>query len=257
MPNPYPIGVIEGVELYKNDVVVIRHSYSPPGGDCARSVITEFSERSRRRLAFIAANTTIVFDAMITLTYPEHYPHDGAIVKKHFRAMMQALRRRAGDRLSHLWFIEFQKRGAPHYHILTKGIHVDKDTRLWLAKRWYTICDSGDPKHARAGTRLERIRKRNGAARYAVKYAYKMRQKRVPKEYRNVGRFWGHSSDVKPDPIAVVQLNEGDIVAALELAGWQWLRGDTIWYHTLYGASDALRSYLNCDMLTLSVSKSN
>lgn len=65
---------------------------------------------------------------------------------------------------------------------------------------WYGIVKSGDIRHKRAGTNLERARSTDGAKHYAVKYAMKMRQKRVPKLYRNVGRFWGHSRRVKPKP---------------------------------------------------------
>lgn len=256
-PNPYPLGPVVGVELYKNDAVVVRKGFAGRRVDWTRGDVQVFSKRSRERLAFIAANTGVTFDAMITLTYPNEYPSDGTLVKKQFKAMLQALRRRARGELSHLWFIEFQERGAPHYHILAKGIRVDKDTKLWLSRRWYEIVDSGDTKHLSAGTRLERIRKRNGAARYAVKYCYKMRQKRVPEQYQSVGRFWGHSKDVTPQAIASADCTADDILAGLELGQWPWLRGETIWYSVLYGTSKMLTKYLFYDTLALSVSDSD
>lgn len=43
----------------------------------------------------------------------------------------------------------------------------------------------------------EQIREPDGAARYALKYALKTRQKTVPSQYRDVGRFWGCSRSVR------------------------------------------------------------
>jgi hypothetical protein len=122
--------------------------------------------------------------------------------------------------------------------------------KAWVSETWYRICESGDERHLKAGTRLERIRKPGGARRYTVKYAFKMEQKRVPVEYRNVGRFWGHSRGVKPEPRADIECNEDDVVAGLEIGGWRWLRGDTIWYRVLYGASNALTKHFGCDTLS-------
>lgn len=255
--NPYPIGKVTGVEIYRNDVVVKREGSGVPPTKAERGCIAVFSKKSRERLAFIAANTSIEFTAMITLTYPADYPSDGELVKSHFHAMMVALRRRAKGALSHLWFIEFQRRGAPHFHILTRGIATDEETRRWLSQRWYTIVGSNDTKHLRAGTRLERIRVQNGAARYAVKYCYKMKQKVVPRDYRNVGRFWGHSKDVKPEPIAEADCTADDVLAALELHGWPYLNGDVLWYTVLYGTSQILTDYLFGDILVLNTSASH
>jgi len=255
--NPYPVGKVTGVEIYQNDVVVKREGSGVPPTKSERGEIKVFSKKSRERLAFIAANTSIRFTAMITLTYPSEYPSDGALVKSHFHAMLVALRRRAKGELSHLWFIEFQKRGAPHFHILARGITVDNDTRRWLSKRWYTIVGSNDTKHLWAGTRLERLRSKDGAAHYAVKYAYKMKQKIVPRDYRNIGRFWGHSKDVKPEPIARADCTADDVLAALELYGWPYLKGDVLWYKVLYGTSQILTNYLFRDILVPNTSNSH
>jgi len=252
--NPYPIGEIVGIEVYRNDVIVKREGGVGGPGQETRGNVTMFSQKSRQRLAFIAANTDVVFTTMLTLTYPGEYPHDGRQVKKHFRAMLQALRRR-GCEVSYLWFIEFQRRGAPHYHVLLTGIPATDENRQWVSKRWYEIVDSGDERHLRAGTRLERVREKEGARKYAVKYAYKMRQKRVPEKYRNVGRFWGHSRDVKPSPRSSIECNHDDVVAGLEMGGWEWLRGATIWYKVLYGAADVLTRHFVCDTLSPSESE--
>jgi hypothetical protein len=57
---------------------------------------------------------------------------------------------------------------------------------------------------------LELIRSENGARNYVAKYASKERQKKVPDEYRSVGRFWGASRQVKPDGV-VCDITEDDV----------------------------------------------
>jgi hypothetical protein len=84
--------------------------------------------------------------------------------------------------------LEFQQRGAPHFHIF-----VTHPTELkWVSQKWYDIVNSEDPRHLRAGTKCERLRGGKAATiSYASKYACKMAQKDVPEGYENVGRFWG------------------------------------------------------------------
>lgn len=219
-----------------------------------RSEITLFSWRSRKRLAFVASNTDIVFTSMLTLTYPRQFPNDGDDVKRNLKAFREALRRKHPG-VSLLWFLEFQRRGAPHIHILIRGVRVYKAMQQWVSKTWYRICGTGDTRHLRAGTRLERIRKPNGARNYAVKYAHKMKQKVVPPGYRNVGRFWGHSRDVRPVMRCETECTNDDLVGALQSGGWHWQKGETIRYHTLYGASEALTETVFRAMLVLSTSR--
>jgi hypothetical protein len=89
---------------------------------------------------------------------------------------------------SAFWFLEFQARGAPHFHIFCTW----SPNKEWVAKTWYFIVGSEDDRHLRAGTRVEFIRSgRAGTISYASKYAAKQEQKDVPSDYENVGRFWG------------------------------------------------------------------
>lgn len=187
---------IEGVEVYNNDVVVIRTRRATEHQPGERCEIEEFSDRSRKRLAFVASNTSVQFQSMVTLTYPNEWDRNGIEVKRHLSLFLKRWRRRHED--SYLWFLEFQYRGAPHYHYLTTVESRQIDKRK-VSRDWYEIVNSGDDRHLLAGTRVERLRK--AGAWYALKYAGKMAQKRVPENYRNVGRFYGYSRDVKPLPI--------------------------------------------------------
>lgn len=243
----YSIGKIVGVDVYKTDAVVRREGW--PNGACPgiRRQITEFSEASRRRLAFVAQNTSVRFRQMITLTYPKDYPSDGKTVKRHLNRFLTWLRRDTGG-CSYLWFLEFQKRGAPHIHIVFDTAYSRRNAdgygqfRIRVSTTWYRIVGSGDSKHLAAGTRTERIRKPDGAARYATKYAFKMRQKTVPEGYRNVGRFWGASRDVKPEPERFVRATEDDIRGAIEQ--WEYAPSDDRpIYRVLYNQGDRFRGH--------------
>lgn len=187
--------------LYSNDVVINfdgGNSIPPLPGE--KQPMTEFTKKSRAKLAFVASNTAVRFYSMMTLTYPDKWPNDGKEVKKNLRAMLSRLRRLDSD-INYLWFLEFQKRGAPHIHLLltTKST---KERKRWLSQAWHDIVnDEEHEKHLAAGTNWTQMRKVDGGRRYAVKYAGKMRQKEVPALYQNVGRFWGHSKAVKPEPM--------------------------------------------------------
>ena len=252
-PKPYPVLPVVGVQLYRQDAVVVRRGVSREGVFPIRGDVSVFSWRSRKRLAFVASNTDIMFTSMVTLTYPRQFPNDGDDVKRNLKAFREALRRKVPG-VSMLWFLEFQRRGAPHVHIMLRGVRVYKAMQHWVSETWYRICGTGDLRHLAAGTRLERVRNPNGARNYCVKYCSKMRQKVVPPNYRNVGRFWGHSRDVRPIMRCETTCTNDDLVGALESTGWEYLKGETIRYHTLYGAASKLTNWLNRDTLVLSTS---
>lgn len=217
-------GQIVGMEVYKNDVVIKRQGLNKSPNIPVRGKVTEFSDASRKRLAFVASNTGVSLRTMVTLTYPAEYPSDGKTVKGHLRAFLTWLQGRTGG-CEYLWFLEFQERGAPHFHILTDWpLPSDRNNRvLWYAaigQKWFEIVASKDFKHRMAGTRTEALRSPEGGARYAVKYAQKMRQKKVPEEYRDVGRFWGHTKAVKPQPQKAFRCTEDDVRGMLE--GWKY-----------------------------------
>lgn len=248
--NPY-LGKVVSVVVYRNDVVVVREGHAPPAGDIERGEIVEFSRKSRMRLAFIASNTPVDFRTMITLTYPKEYPSDGKQVKVHLRHFLNWIRKDRGV-CEYLWCLEFQRRGAPHIHLmydfhLGRSNDVRKGFRFRCSSEWYRIVESDDPKHLAAGTRAELLRKRDGAARYAVKYAHKMKQKVVPPGYRNVGRFWGCSAGVKPIPQQELECTEDDVRGVLE--GWEYAPDEQrTLYRVLYNQGDRFRRYCHNEL---------
>lgn len=158
-----------------------------------RSAITRFSKGAANRMGRYLRECDADYKYMHTLTYPSEYPSDGKLVKYQLRRYLQTITRlaeRNGRKAecSFFWFIEFQARGAPHFHIFTTEF-VDYK---YCAKLWYEIVQSGDIRHLKAGIRVESIKKgRKGLICYAKKYARKQEQKEVPVLYQNVGKFWG------------------------------------------------------------------
>jgi len=88
--------------------------------------------------------------------------------------------------------LEFQGRGAPHYHLIASEA-VPKEE---LSERWYKIVGSGDEKHLRAGTQIGRIQSKGHLYEYLSGYIKKLDQKTPPVGFENVGRFWGASRNL-------------------------------------------------------------
>jgi hypothetical protein len=214
---------IVAVAVYRSDIVTLRRGQGKSGPGGRRKEITMLSDESLRRLAFVANNTNIDLRSMITLTYPYEYPTCGKTCKNHLERLLKGLKRLCGQDLAYLWFLEFQKRGAPHFHILLQVALMDEDRdawRSWLSYRWYKIVKSGDDKHLLAGTRWENVRQADGLRHYVVKYAAKTYQKQVPEGFQEVGRFWGNSKNLTVMPVLLQVVDE---VAIREtLADWPY-----------------------------------
>ena len=163
-----------------------------------RGSITEFSPSSRAGMRHYLRACNAEYQNMVTLTYPSEWPIDGQKVKIDLASFFKRCKRfwddagHAGINPSAFWFLEFQKRGAPHFHIFTTHFIPHDLVSRW----WYEIVGSNDPKHLKAGTRCEKLRHgKGGLCAYASKYANKNEQKLVPIEYTGVGRFWGVFGD--------------------------------------------------------------
>lgn len=166
--------------------------------------------------------------AMVTLTYPRQWEKlapDGKTVKKHLIAFFKRYERAWGEPWCGVWKLEFQRRGAPHFHLLqivphgTAGDKRNKSSRgrrllgeglpfrSWLSLIWADIVGStGDDRknHELSGTAVDfaegaKARNPKAAAAYFSKhgaYASKEYQNEVPelwiKNGSSVGRFWGY-----------------------------------------------------------------
>jgi hypothetical protein len=236
-----------GARLYRGGIAVLRLNLSPWEGSKQkpeRGKVTRLTRKSLINLAFLATTNASTFRTLITLTYGVNFPTKGATVKKHLNRVLTRLRQVYGD-LDYLWFLEFQGRGAPHVHVLASLRPPDDGERHWLADLWARISNDGHNwpyssvrfyrgkirRHHSLTTMgavryehckpevWEEIRAKNGAARYVIKYATKPRQKKIPLNYQDVGRWWGASRSVTLGDYEVVTGSEGQIREYLTLRG--------------------------------------
>lgn len=171
-----------------------------------RAEVTGFSDSSRRRFLFTVRNGHPHPSYFGHLTYPAEYPGSGRVCSDHRRKFLQWLSRRGW---SGAWVREWQDRGAAHWHLLCTCLRPLSPRQLKGEKgawslQWFKVVGSGDEKHLRAGTRLERIRRDRGALSYAAKYIEKDGQKIPPLGWSGVGRYWGTFGEFRCKPVYVV-----------------------------------------------------
>lgn len=178
------------VRIYK-DGSLIEVSKNRLPKDCEnesfkRGEITGFSRKSRMRL-LKKMSTLQKTDRplFITLTYPSEFPNDKEIYKADLAKFLKRLVYRFPATCG-VWRLEFQNRGAPHYHLLVWGLPYHHRILFWISKIWYEVVGSGDKKHLDAGTQVQKIRSWRGVMSYASKYMAKTG------DYgQNIGRVWG------------------------------------------------------------------
>ena len=179
-----------------------------------RGDIVEFSAKSRYRM--LKKMNRLNPDKLetvysMTLTYPKRFPTDGVTHKTDLDVFIKRLKRKFGNEVQYLWKLEFQKRGAPHYHIIVRlpKVYKHEYIRAWLSIAWYNVVqrywDEKQENHLNAGTEIQKIENIRSASYYLCKYLNKELEN-VPE---NQGRFWGCSR------------NWGDLVCEASITGKQ------------------------------------
>lgn len=134
-----------------------------------RGRVNKFSRASRLRL--LRLFSTLGVDhapragaSFLTLTYPSEFPSP-AVAKNHLRAFLERIRRHF-PAASAVWRLEFQRRGAPHFHLVVFGLpFIPKRA---IQRVWGSIIG-----YAKVFTRIELIRDRRKLMGYASKYLAK------------------------------------------------------------------------------------
>ena len=169
-----------------------------------RGAVTAFSRKSRKRLlelcarldlAQIVRGMPVIF---ITLTYAAQFPSTEQS-KQHLRAFLERIRRFAPD-ASGIWRIEYQERGAPHYHLILFNLPFlpkRELTAMWGEIVGLQFWDFSKELPRPPMTRIEAIRSPRKAMAYVSKYVAKSDGDSgsdsgfndVP--YLHAGRWWG------------------------------------------------------------------
>lgn len=211
-----PLGLVPGaisshgsssVRVYPAGMVVPGRCGDPPRNLKVpiRGDVYGFSARSHRRATETLCRIPwrLYYFEFVTLTYHDGAGEDPDAWHADLNAWEHALARDwAGFLLGGMWFLEFQKRMAPHFHIVL-AFKREPDLnqfRRWNDRVWNRIAEPGDRAHLAAAchvTPLE-IRQEGGVRRlvsYLVSYLGKGKQKRrIDRETGEIlptGRMWG------------------------------------------------------------------
>lgn len=169
-----------------------RHTTLPSGGGL-RGNVTHFSPSSRRRLMKRLARVKASKAIFITLTYPGEHPGPRT-AQRHLKAYLQRFRHHF-PKASAVWRLEYQKRGAPHFHILFYNLPFIP-RRYWQGW-WARIVDAYIDEHE-PRVDIQVIRSRRGVMFYVSKYIAKSDEDDegvvcyfIHLAYPHTGRFWG------------------------------------------------------------------
>ena len=136
-------------------------------GGGRRGVISGFSPASRLRLMrlFASLDQSRISSVFLTLTYPAEFPSP-AEAKKHLRTFLKRVSRLYPG-ASGVWRLEFQERGAPHFHLVLFNLpFMPKE----LVQSWWGDIIGFDAPF----TRIEFISTRKKLVNYVSKYTAKV-----------------------------------------------------------------------------------
>jgi len=193
----------EHFQIFPRSLHHKRPSLAPPKkNQGCRHAINHFSKKSQRSLRHVAVNSWPALVSQFMLSYHLDWPTDGRQVKRHLNLFLTRLRQARPD-LRYLWVLEFQERGAPHFHLFlselpTAALHD------FLASTWVKVTDPGNAAALAVHSHHRNFIKWDmGSGAYVAKYLEKQGQKQIPPGFENVGRFYGSSRGSVPLPVNV------------------------------------------------------
>lgn len=179
------------------------HTPTPPERES--DDIQSFSRDSRRRLIkkILRLERSRLSDgSFLTLTYHEDWTLDREDLQQDLGAFLQAMRRQYPDSV-YIWRIEFQKRGAPHFHLMIwraggREGHDLQELAAWVKETWTRISAQDSAAHAQHGTDTRRISSWREAMGYVSKYVADTGKEG---EVDYSGRRWGASQSLPTAPV--------------------------------------------------------
>ena len=108
-----------------------------------RGTVHGLSNAARKRLLdkLMRIQWAEEHNKFITLTYPAAYPPT-SVSKTHLRAFLERLRR-AHPESAAIWRLEFQERGAPHFHLVSPNLPYQN--KRSIQQVWGDIIDYPEP----------------------------------------------------------------------------------------------------------------
>lgn len=166
-----------------------------------RGAIAGWSGKSRKRMMNALAQWRIAGDMyFITLTYHQDFGEHFKLWKRDMDVFLKRLRRRFPG-VGGIWKLEFQRRGAPHFHLLVCLPHSDAHSvdyfqvMRFVSDAWSEIAHEDSVHGGKYATNVRTIVSRRHAMHYASKYMSKDEGRIVDEETgevysRQTGRIW-------------------------------------------------------------------
>jgi len=177
-----------------------------------RGAIYEFSKRSRFRMFQLMAKLKTkltVQPFFVSLTY--HYGFSAAedIHVQHFHNFLTQLRL-FDEHVQYIWRLEFQKRGAPHFHLIIFPSNFIKPSyrptyEAKVSSIWHSISNPDSKAHERYGCKITSIKNYSMACAYISKYAAKVDESTSTS---TKGKQWGCSRNLPIDLRGSVDCNK-------------------------------------------------
>lgn len=208
------------VQVYAGMVKTIMPHMRRSPVKAERGIIRGMSSKSRKRMMEAIAqwrdfdHRTAYF---ITITYHEEWGVSFEAWKRDIEVFVKRMKRKF-DNTGGLWKLEFQQRGAPHFHLIVSGLsRVHSEVMEWVTKNWGEIAHQNSEYRGLYATNVRRIT----SLRHAMHYAAKYMTKSVPVyvnpdeetgelELIPTGRIWAVFGNVDRTPIiaAITSPNE-------------------------------------------------
>jgi|GEM_PF-6447575 len=194
-------------EIYENCVIFTPQKRKFPSKfklSSKRGLITEFSNRSRFRLFVTMAKVKHINSEppiFVTLTYHHNYNNFENTHRSDLHNFLVQMRNLFPN-LQYIWRLEYQKRGAPHFHFIFFPQSMNRVFNLSkfiqsVTLLWHNISEPDSKAHLKYGVKIDRIDSYSKACAYISKYLAKV-DDCVTKSIS--GRQWGSSWNL-PTPL--------------------------------------------------------
>jgi len=161
-------------------------------GGGKRGPITKFTRKARARMrAFLGTIQEVIPSCFVTLTYGLVYPTKVSTTKEDLSKLWRGLMKRY-PKASAVWLLHFQRRGAPHFHMIVWGVEV-RSLRDYVKPTWHGIVANDRALQYKSTSRVERSKSLSNLRDYLSKPL------QVPdwvlESGQSLGRCWGKKNE--------------------------------------------------------------
>ena len=177
--------------------------------------IKAFSNNARRRFLLKLAHINLqVYKSpiFVTLTYQNILPKDNRELKQHLNNFLQQMRRYRA-KFQYVWRLEFQQRGAPHFHFVLFPLQNFKNKDVLIYKRffqnaWRKAIGSWSEAMQLYSVDVKATDGKRQVFSYLAKYTAK---KSEVESTTYKGRFYGFSRELNLEPLLKAELTSYDL----------------------------------------------